>query len=93
MATLDIVALASIVGVAQAVIGMVRKFGLRGNALLATSAIITTVLVLLTTYAWDYEPLRLVVVSVMGTLTAAGYWRYRNGEQEVVVASPEDDVA
>lgn len=77
-----------LVGVAQAVLGMLTKFGLRSYALLGAGAAVTTALVLIVRYGWEIEPLRLVVLSLLAVLSAAGYWRYRNGAE---VGVPIDD--
>lgn len=90
MDEISIVALAAAVGVAQAVIGAVRKFGLTGNALLAVSCIVTALLALLVRYAWGIEWLRIVVQSVLATLAAAGYWRYRRGDEPPFTPADEE---
>jgi len=79
---------AVLIGVAQAVLGMLTKFGLRSYALLGAGAAVTTALVLIVRYGWELEPLRLVVLSLLSVLSAAGYWRYRNGAD---VGVPIDD--
>jgi hypothetical protein len=61
---------------------MLKGFGLKSFPLLGAAMVITTGLVLFVRYGWEIEPLRLIVLSVLGVLTAAGYWRYRNGQED-----------
>jgi hypothetical protein len=77
-----------LLGVAQAVIGMMTKFGLKGLALLGSSAAVLVALSFATYYGWEYVPVRLVLIPVFATLAAGGYWRYRNGSP---VEVPADD--
>ena len=75
-----VAAVAVMVGVAQAVIGMMAKFGLKGYTMLISSAVAMLALVFAVRYGWAYEPVRLALGAILAVLTAAGYWRYRNGE-------------
>jgi hypothetical protein len=79
----------ALIGVAQAVIGMMTKFNLKGYALLGSSAVVMVGLVLAVRYGWEYEALRLVLAAIIATLTSAGYWRYRNGEVTLDVTQNE----
>ena len=65
----------------QAIIGFLRKYNLKGEVMLAIAVVVVVVLNFLYAAFGDSEYGKMVVFSVQSVLAAAGFWRYRNGEE------------
>jgi membrane protein implicated in regulation of membrane protease activity len=75
-------------GVVQAIIGMLKKFGVKGNMLLVWSMPIAIALTVAVYYLGAYPLFQQVMQTVMLVLSAGGWWRFRNGELPSL--SPDD---